>query len=125
VGNPLPVEFLPRRSAVRACPAVSGLRGQLLLQALHQLSQLGSAHPYKALHHRCRRRRLAGQQPRAQVARQCHQFPNVHGGDLRRHRRQRERVKAAAGGLLQQGAEPVERARGSVPYGAGLNPSLP
>jgi hypothetical protein len=44
------------------------------------------------------------------VARQCQQLPRLHGGELRRHRRQRERIEAPARGLFQQGAEPVQRA---------------
>ena len=53
--------------------------------------------------------RLAGHQPRAQVARKREQLPRLHGGELRHHRFERERVEAPARGLLQQGAEPVQR----------------
>ena len=44
------------------------------------------------------------------MARQRQQLPRLHGGDLRHHGLQRERVAAPARRLLQQGAEPVERA---------------
>jgi len=44
------------------------------------------------------------------VARERQQLASLHGGELRCHRLQRECVKAAAGGLLEQGAEPIERA---------------
>jgi len=44
------------------------------------------------------------------VAYERQQLPGLHGGDLRRHRLQREHVKAPARRLLQQGAEPVQRA---------------
>ena len=66
-------------------------------------------HLHDALRHRCRRRLLAGHQPRAQVARQRQQLPRLQYGDLRRHGLQRQCVEPPARRLLQQSTEPVER----------------
>jgi len=57
--------------------------------------------------------------PLAQVARQRQQLPGLQRGELRHHGRQRERLKAPARRLLQQGAEAVERAE-RAQVGCGL-----
>ena len=91
-----PVDFFGTRPAVRSCPAFSGLRGEPLLQAPPQLAQLLSAHQHQARGHRCRRRLLAGHQPRPEVARQCQQ----RWGGLTRRRapgRSRGGYRAALG----------------------------
>jgi hypothetical protein len=72
--KPLPVDFFGATPAVRSWPAVSGLRGAPLLQALDQLPQLRRAHAHDTLRHRGRPRLLAGHQPRAHVARERQQL---------------------------------------------------
>jgi len=76
---------------------VSALCSEPRAQALPEFLPRRRVHPHEALRHRCRRRRrLAGHQPRAQVARQRQQLPSLHRGELRHHRRQRERCCGAA-----------------------------
>ena len=121
----LPVEFFPRRSAVCSCPACSSLRGAPVAQAPPQLAQLRRVHLHDLLRQFWGRRFLAGHQPRAHVARERQQLPGLQRGELRHDGLERERLQAPARGLLQQGAEPVERAWGSVPRRVGLNPNRP
>jgi len=112
-------------SALASAPAVSGLRGAPVLQAPPQLPQRRRVQLHHPLGHRGRWRRRAGHPPRAPVVPEREQRPSLQRGERRHHRLERQRPQPPARRLFQQGAEPVERARGRGPRGAGVNPNRP